>query len=230
MSVRYGTERGLSDKDYSRVQSIFWDLFVEGVVRPGLNDGLSNDLPFFHVTEWGVEKLRGGRDTPYDPDGYFKRLAAAVPGLDPVVVAYLRESLHTFRIDCLLSSAITLGCASEKALLLLVGAYAAALADGRREAFLRKTEGQAIRRQYDEFGKVLEGHLRPMLPGEVKENLDSALTTMFNLFRTHRNEAGHPTGKVVSREEQFAHILAFPFYVRKVYELIAWIKAKGPLP
>jgi hypothetical protein len=224
-----GSGSQLSDRDYARVLSIWWDLFVEGIVRPGLNDGLNNEFPFFHVTEWGQEKLKAHPDTPYDPDGYFKRLTASVPNLDPVILTYLWESLATFRINCLLSSAITLGCASEKALLVLIDAYTNAIVNPRRENFQKKTDGQMIRKQYEEFNKMLDGHLRPLLPGEVKENLDTAITTVFNLFRTHRNEAGHPTGKVLTREESFAHITAFPLYVKKVYELIGWLNTHGPL-
>jgi hypothetical protein len=224
-----GGER-LSNSDYARVLSIWWDLFVEGIVRPGLNDGLNLELPHFHVTEWGKEKIKGNPATPYDPDGYFQRLTAAIPTLDPVIQTYLHESLATFRISCLLSSAIALGCASEKALLLLIEAYTNALASPKKDNFQQKTEGKMIRKQYEEFSKMLDSHLRALLPGDVKDNLDVALTSVFNLFRTHRNEAGHPTGKILTREESFAHITVFPLYVRKVYELIDWLKANGPLP
>ncbi len=218
----------LTGRDMERVQDIFWDLMIEGIVRPGMNVSNPN-LPFYHVTEMGLKQVKEADKSPYDPDGYLKRLREKIPGLDPVIVTYLTESLHTFRIGCLLSSAITLGCASEKALLVLLQAYTDALASPKKENFQKKTEGQMIRRQYDEFNKMLDGHLRALLPGEIKENLDAAVTTIFNLFRTHRNEAGHPTGKVLAREEAYAHIMAFPFYARKVYELIGWLKANGPL-
>src|SRR5689334_908817 len=42
----------LSDKDYGRAQSIIWDLIIEGVLRPGLGDGLNDSLPFFHLTDF----------------------------------------------------------------------------------------------------------------------------------------------------------------------------------
>jgi hypothetical protein len=218
----------LTGRDMERVQDIFWDLMIEGIVRPGMNVSNSN-LPYYHVTEKGLQQVTSAEKTPYDPDGFLKRLRERIPDLDPVIVTYLTESLHTFRIGCLLSSAITLGCASEKALLVLIQAYTDAIPSPRKETFQKKTDGQAIRRQYEEFNKMLQGHLWALLPGEIKENLDSALTTIFNLFRTHRNEAGHPTGKVLAREEAYAHIIAFPFYVRKIYELIGWLKKSSPL-
>ena len=219
----------LSDKDSARLQSILCDLFIEGVVRPGLNDGLNNDLPFFHVTDFGKEKLTSGPDTPYDPDGYIKRLKAAIPTLDPVILTYLKESLHTFRIGCLLSSTIALGCSSEKALLLLIGVYADALPVARQKKFRQNTENKVIKRQFDEFSKMLDSHLKALLPGELTEDLDVALSAIFAMLRTHRNEAGHPTGKMPDREQCHASIIVFPTYIRKVYGLIDWLKVNTPL-
>jgi hypothetical protein len=59
-----GSEVQLSDHDYARARNIFWDLVIEGVLRPGLADGLNNDLPFFHITEWGNAVLKDGPQTP----------------------------------------------------------------------------------------------------------------------------------------------------------------------
>src|SRR2546421_6202321 len=43
----------LENADRARVWSIFWDLLIEGVVRPGLRDGMNEELPFYHITEFG---------------------------------------------------------------------------------------------------------------------------------------------------------------------------------
>jgi hypothetical protein len=223
------SEDHLSRKDLARLQSIQWDLIIEGVIRPGLNDGINNQLPHYHVTEFGKEKLKCGPTSPYDPDGYIKRLKGAVPALDPVILTYLNESLLTFRIGCSLSSTIALGCASEKALLLLIGAYADALSAARQTKFRQNTENKVIKRQFDEFTKMLDSHLKALLPGEITEDLDVALSAIFAMLRTHRNEAGHPTGKMPDREQCHASITVFPTYVRKVYGLIDWLKVNSPL-
>lgn len=78
--------------------------------------------------------------------------------MDPIIVVYLAESLHTFRIGCLLSSTIALGCASEKALLLLVGSYADALPEPRQKKFRQNTENRLIKRQFEEFSKQNQAH------------------------------------------------------------------------
>src|SRR5205807_10599710 len=133
------------------------------------------DMPFFHVTEMGERRLKDGAVTPYDPDGYIKRLQRSIPALDSVILTYLNESLHTFRISCLLSSTIALGCASEKAFLLLVKAYGDALSGKSQTSFRQNTEGRLIKRQFDEFSKQLQSNLGAKLPGDVEADLDVTL-------------------------------------------------------
>jgi hypothetical protein len=129
----------------------------------------------------------------------------------------------------LLSSTITLGTASEKALLLLIGAYGNALPSPRGEQFRKKTEGLLIKRQFDEFNKMLDSHLKGLLPGDMKDSLDVALNAVFAMLRINRNEAGHPTGKTVRREEAYASLTVFPTYLKRVYDLINWLKGNTPL-
>jgi hypothetical protein len=134
----FASEVVLSDPDFILVGEIIWDLIIEGVVRPGDSLGGSQVFPHFHLTERGIEVLKHGVASPYDPDGYLKRLDSESPGLDPIIRTYVVESLDTFRIGSLLSSTITLGCASERAILNLIDAYAEALPPAKGVAFGRK--------------------------------------------------------------------------------------------
>src|SRR5262249_60873323 len=133
------------------------------VVRPGNANGGDAQLPFFYITDFGKERIKDPL-TPYDPDGYLKGVRTDVSGVDDVIMTYLTESLHTFRIGSLLSSTITFGCASEKALLLLIGAYGDALQSPRQERFRKNTEGLGIIRQFAEVNKILGGHLKAPWP------------------------------------------------------------------
>ena len=193
-------------------------------MRPGLFDGTNNDLPWFHVTEYGKAVLNGLPQTPYDPDNYLKRLQADIQSLDPIIVTYLTEALHTFRIGCLLSSTVMLGCASEKAFQLLLEAYATALPQAQQEKFNKEIQNKLIKRQFDEFNKRLESHLKVRLPGDIKADLDVALTGVFSMIRNMRNDAGHPTGLRLAREVVYANLTVFPTYLKKVYSLIDWLQ------
>jgi hypothetical protein len=218
-------EDRLTPHDFARAQDVMWDLIIEGVVRPGLQDGVNNGLPFFHVTEWGRRVLQEGTTTPYDPDEYLKRLKNDLPTLDPVIITYLNESLHTFRIGCLLSSTIALGCASEKALLLLIAAYGDSLPQAMKEKFKANTDGRMIKRQFDDLRKMLDSELRARLPYDLADGLDVELNAIFDFIRNQRNDAGHPTGKTIERERAYANLVVFPVYVKKVYAIINWVIA-----
>ncbi len=216
------------------VWAIVWDLIIEGIVRPG--DGAPSrqfSLPYIHVTEYGKQALKG-RVTPYDPDGYLKNLEEKVPNADPVILRYIAESAATLRANCLLSSTVTLGCASEKAFLLLLAAYTDALNATERttfEAALKKTRG--VKQQHEEFTKSYEQKIKAKLKIEFGTDwlteLDTALTFLFSYFRMNRNAAGHPTDAQFNRELSCAHLLLFPSYLRVICDLIDWIQVNKPL-
>ncbi|MDF5710041.1 MAG: hypothetical protein PUP90_20830 [Nostoc sp. S4] len=213
----------LPRKYKSWIEDIIWDLITEGIVRPGLGDGLNNGLPWYHVSEYGKSVLGTQPPQPYDPDGYLARVQA-IPNIDGVILAYLEESLKAFRIHCLLSSVITLGCASEKAILLLIDACLNALSNPTDKAdFIKKTDTILIKRKHDEFQNILKTKIISALPYDIKENLDNYLTGVFSIIRTHRNDAGHPSGKTIQRELLYSYLVIFPAYLEKVYTLINWL-------
>jgi len=213
----------LPQKYKSWIEDIIWDLIIEGIVRPGLGDGLNNGLPWYHVSEYGRAVLGNNPPQPYDPDGYLGRVRA-IPNIDDVILAYLEESLKAFRIHCLLSSVITLGCASEKAILLLIDACQNSLANPTDKAdFIKKTDTISIKRKHDEFQNILKSKILTILPYDIKENLDNYLTGLFSIIRAHRNDAGHPSATAIQREHLYSYLVVFPEYLEKVYALLDWL-------
>jgi hypothetical protein len=65
---------------------------------------------------------------------------------------YVAEAMSSYNVGSVLAAMVMLGCASEKALLLLIDAFAAALpnADARTK-FLSRVTGRQIKRQFDQF-------------------------------------------------------------------------------
>lgn len=212
----------LTNRDYYKSRDIIWDLIIEGIIRPGPLNG-EEGLPFFHVTDYGKKMIKDRSSSPYDPDGYLQRLYSSIPNLDVVIRTYIEESLRTFRNGCFLSSTITLGCASEKALLLLFDAYANSMTESMREKYLKEISGKIIKKKIDEFDKRLKSHLMAKLPDEIKEHFEVSFTTLSALFRELRIDVGHPSGKTVSSEQAHANLIVFPLYIKKVYDLIQWL-------
>jgi hypothetical protein len=217
----------LSQKYQAWIDDIVWDLIIEGIIRPGRGNGSEKDLPWYHISEYGKSVLAKPSPQPYDPDGYLARVQS-IPNIDNLITAYLEESLKAFRIHCLLSSVITLGCASEKAVLLLIDTCKNAISDSTVQAdFVRKTDTLSIKRKHDEFQNILRTRIFPTLPSNIKENLDNYLTGLFSIIRSHRNDAGHPSGNVIQREQLYSLLVLFPSYLEKVYSLIEWLKTNN---
>jgi hypothetical protein len=214
------------------IREIVWDLIVEGILRPGAASDEPFDLPFIHLTEYGKTAIEE-TVTPYDPDGYVKELKARVPSADDVIIRYISESAKALRQNCLLSSTVTLGCASEKAFLLLSDAYRSALKSADQAGYdsaIEKTRG--IKQHHQEFLKhyqKIKTRLKADKDSDWLTGMDHALEHLFSYFRDLRNDAGHPTGTTLSRELVTSHLVIFPYYLRLIYDLIEWLAGHAPL-
>jgi hypothetical protein len=228
-------QHGLQPRDRGRIQDVFWDLLIERVLHVGLGDGMNNDLPFFHKSEYGKQVTSGQKPSPHDQDGFLRRITSITPTVDGVTLEYLTEALRTFRVGCLLSSTITLGCAAERIALNLMEALVDALnrAQLPHEAKkLEKTADDPIMQRKKPFDDLMSRIVRPKLRA-VDRKLEGDLTVLFESIshdiRRARNEAGHPTGISVDRDDLYAHMMQFVSLVRTSQALLGWIQ-QDPSP
>jgi hypothetical protein len=152
-------------------------------------------------------------------------LKAKVADADSILLTYLSEALHTFRVGCYLSSAVCLGCASERAFDVMLDAYAETLNVADEASFRKKTEEKPIKTRYDEFMKEYEANVKPNIDRELRSSLGTYLGGLFQVIRNQRNDAGHPTGEPIEREQVYATITAFPAQLEKMYQLIRHCRA-----
>lgn len=208
------------------IQQIIHEFYVEGIINPGKKmrprvtyTSHFLDFPLFHVTAYGEMVLENREYQPYDPDGYLQKLRIEIPTIDPVIIRYLEECLSCFRQNLLLSAAVTLGCASEKAMLLLIEVFGTILEGDDKAAFQKETNTFIISRKY----KALWSRLEPIatsLPDNLGYNLESIIHNTFDIIRATRNEAGHPSGNIIEKETVHANLLLFPIFCKRIYELI----------
>jgi hypothetical protein len=217
-------EPALSPAQVNLSCDIVWDLIVEGVLRPGHPLNSPPAPNHFHVTERGRGFLTSGSLSPYDLDTYLKRLDSEVPGLGPLIRMYLVESLDTFRIGSTLTSTVTFGCASECAILALIGVYIDALPKHVGEALKKKISDKPIKTQFDEFTKSVNAQLQPVVFKQFKDTRDTGINSIIEMYRVNRNEAGHPTGKRLRKKEADVNLRIFPYYIKNPYGLIDWSK------
>lgn len=211
--------------DLLKCREILWELLIQGVLGPGI-DSPNPNFPNIHVTEYGMRCLERNEILPHDPNAYLEGLGQRIgQQIDDIISTYVCESLSTFLGAYYLASAVMLGVASERCIDLLIEAYLNAIANAsRKEGFKRKVNkaGRGIKVRFDTLRNEL---IALNLPTQLKDALDIQLSGIFTLIRYGRNDAGHPTGRKVDRDEAHGNLLLFPQYLKRVYELIDYFKS-----
>lgn len=211
----------LQKKDENKVREIIWDLITERILT--LGDYNNDTWPWFSLTEYGEKAVNSMEPIPHDPSGYLSRIKRDIPELDSIIEIYLAESIRTYNIGQLLSSTITLGCASERALNILIETYKTTFVDQQKSfSFAKKIEGKFIKTQFDEFDKSIKPQLNN-LTFDLKEGYTNTLTGVFQMIRYNRNNAGHPTGKFVDKDTLFANLQVFIPYCKYIYSLSRYL-------
>lgn len=222
------------------IWDVLWDLFREGVIMPGAvavrhqPGDVERSFPYFHITEFGKKVLQD-ETTPYDPTGYLDSIVRRIANIDPLIMRYVAESAECLRRGCLMASAVTLGCASEKAFLLLSEKFASAMKDPVKKAKYEKAVRRMnIKPHHREFVKELHSTIIPAMKNascsnDMILNIEVAVSHIFEVLRVTRNSAGHPIGFDQTTDQIRSQHLSFPLYLQRVYELINWLD-QNPIP
>ncbi len=207
----------LQQDDENRVREILWDLIIQRVLTIG--DFHNDSWPWLSLTEYGKQAIASDQPIPNDSTGYFNRIKKQIPQLDSIIETYLDESIRTYNINQLLSSTITLGCASERSVIILIETYKETFIDSSKKiAFAKKVDDKFIKNQFDEFDKSIRLILSK-LPYELREKYVNTLHGVFQMIRYNRNNAGHPTGKKVDKDTLLSSLQIFIIYCKYIYDL-----------
>ena len=194
-------------------QEVFWQLVIERVLAPGMN-ATNMNLPFFHRTAYGIRVIEEQAANPYDQLDYLQRLTANIPDVDATVIAYLQESLATFRHGNLVASTVMLGIAAERVFLLLCGSMAQALANTtEKQRFERLLKKFPMKPKLDWFRQKIQ-NIQLSQPQGLPENAPIMITAIYDLMRYQRNELGHPRAQPpnLSQPDVYTNLQIFPRY------------------
>ena len=223
----------LDENDLRTVEQVIHEFYLEGILVPGVTlkanatyQGGTLVFPRYHLTEYGEKVISATEYQPHDPEGYLSRLKTDIPEIDEVIIRYLEESLSCYRKNLLFAAAVMLGCAAEKAVILLVQAYGDSLSDPEdKTKYENETKSFIISQKWKALWKRLEP-TSTSLPEPLREDLGTILERVFDIIRTTRNDAGHPTGKTIERETVHANLLLFPIFSKRVYGLIRYFSSQ----
>lgn len=193
---------------------------ANGLLTFGHKDDLDNNaFGFLSVTSYGTECFEQNNILPYDPDQYLREYRVRVPNVDDITVVYLGEAITAYNRNLLLSSAITLGVASENAILLLIDAFVQAISDTAVQTRVRgRFRDKRISKMFETF-KIELTPFQRQIPLNLRQDLDTYLDGIFNFIRLNRNHAGHPTGNKPTKKLALHNIQMFVDYSKRVFDL-----------
>jgi hypothetical protein len=214
----YWENRFLSD-----VYGLLWQLVAEGVIHPG---NRSLNFPHLTVTEYGRRVIENENAYPHDVERFLDQMRQGQQ-IDPTMEAYLVESLHSFRQNRLVASAILLGVAAERTFLLIAQALLDALKNSNEHSKLKKLlELQFMKPKQDwVHSKLLElDKNRRQLPGDFPESTPLVVTGIYDLIRQQRNDLGHPRDVPprIEREQLEANLLLFSRFYRTAEQVLLY--------
>jgi hypothetical protein len=218
VAARYGSfGPRLSDADSNLFLEVFWSLFREGVISLGLNDS-NREFPFFHVSAFGRKLIINPHAYFFhDVSSYEKQIKSEVPSIDDITLLYLKESMQSFRASCILASSVMLGVATEHTFLLLLERIDQNATHG--PTFSSVNAQKTILQKVNKFKSILDQQMKG-LPANIKEDIDTHFAGILSIIRNFRNQSGHPSGKILDREQAYVLLQLFIPYCKKMYQLM----------
>lgn len=180
------------------------------------------------VTERGKKLLGRGEQSPHDPPKYLDAVRRRVEKPDEIAMTYLDEAVGAWFAGLYRASAVMLGCACERLVLMLAEEIACANVppwSAKIEKKL-KTARIGVSEVFDEVRQCLTQLAdEKKLSGALGDAIDRKLSPIFEHARGLRNKSGHPTGADVTSEEAEASLLFFPGFYALVADLCKYLRA-----
>ena len=213
--------------DRALVMEAVWALISRGLAYIDYSQPSADNWKL-NLTAAGRAAALDEQASPDNPESYLNRLSEDIPELSDVVREYIKESLGAYNARLYRASAVMLGVASEAAVLEAATSFAKQLpsADSRRFLETMESRRQNITAKFSIFRTKLQSK-KHELPRELAESFDLTVSSVADLLRTHRNDAGHPTSRRIDRDDAYTHLCLFLRYARKLYALKTHCDSSG---
>lgn len=209
--------------NYDAIYQAVWALISRELVWLNMA-GHSSPLWRFALTDRGRRLAVHEEPNPDNGTEYMDRLLRSSPDTSEVVKMYLKEALLSYAESCYLASTVMLGVAAEASMLDAAADYvqwAGKKADKLREHLENSRTFYVVKLQ--EFQKRLAVD-RPSFANDLADSLDLDVTAVLQLIRLTRNDAGHPTGKKIDREDCFSRLSIYASVHKKLHALRAFFQ------
>jgi len=220
-----------ADVDPDDVSEILQDLFLDGWFSPDHTQPGN----WLRLTSYGRSQLELEYKPVFlDPAATIQEIEESIPNMDNIALDYFRESLWAIKKRLYLSATVTMGCASERSILLLIEAVLDHYTND--ETLISKfNKSYSIKKKFDFLIKTIkEKDLKNELLSKYQSDndkideinrlfvdVDTHLDQMFSIYRINRNDAGHPTGRKFNEDIVKATAAMFKNYSEIIYGLIS---------
>lgn len=223
IDYHYYQDKQLNPNDRLTISEIVWDLILEHVVTPGENMP-DRGFPFFRLTKFGQDYISKSAPHYYDPQGYMEFLRNMVQNLDPVIEQYIFESLNCYRQQLFFASAVMIGAASEKAILLLLQAITNSMSNqNNKMKAAQLLDRPNLPEIFDTISRTINSLIKAKaMPYSVHQGCTEHLMSLFEMIRVQRNDAIHPITGQVDRNKVFLSLQTIPTVLESVNKLIEW--------
>jgi len=205
----------------------WWHLARLGVIAV-IGDSTLGSFPIefrrLALTDRGRALLERGESSPHYPSKYLEAVRKRIPKADDIALTYLNEAVGAWSAGLYRSSAVMLGCACERLVLILAERIEAGNFQPWSGRIKKAMTGSptGVSQFFDNVRDCLmDLRSKKDLSGKLADALDRKLTPIFDHARGLRNASGHPTGSEVSGEDAEASLLLFPGFYVLVDELCA---------
>lgn len=201
-----------------QILAAYWSLVAQGLAYIDIEQPTPENWSL-ELTAAGLAAVQDQEINPDDPAGYLQRLFASIPDAGATVRRYIDEAVRTYYNRAYLACTVMLGVAAEAAFLEVA------------EAFLQWSSPPAVNLQkllekprtnyidkFIEFRRKLDEQKSRLSP-DLRDGLDIHLSSVLELLRTSRNDAGHPSGVSFDRDDCFAGLRVFERLARRMYGL-----------
>ena len=220
-----GERGGRSCSNYTHLLEAITSLERRGLVVKDIcsypHDMMGSNKYYIFLTSVGINSKIDDEvillvDKPEEIVGVLEQ---KIGSLDPVIRQYYLESLRAYQTELNISSVISLGAASERAIHWLAESM---------EAYSPKYQAKIKTRREGNILRLTEYLSNTVIPDifghdkKLEEELKDRLNGLGNLYRENRNEAGHPKTIYQSwlEEDQGRLLIYFRRYITTICEAI----------
>lgn len=181
------------------------------------------------ITQKGERFIEDSEENLYNDNIWYANLVRKADGLSEIEKQYAQESIKAFNNELYISCHVMIGVASEAIIIRMAKTMSQSqMIEGKENIEKAVNDPRmSIRELFNKMRPEIE-KAKSRIPGNLADNMSIWLDSMFDVIRVNRNEAGHPKGASVGKEECIMILRCFVTYISKACRLINHFEKECP--